>query len=92
MENFFLELQNNPEFKKEFADFMHKEEARISESFKVVYENLNKQVMNSIKAFAAEKGMTIQDSEAIQKKVTEQCRGIADQLNKAIIAQFAQQF
>ena len=92
MDNFVNELQNNPEFKAEFVAFMHTMEARIGDSFKVLYDNLNKEVMASIKAFADEKGMTLQDSEAVQAKVTAQCRAIADQMDKAIREQFAKQF
>jgi hypothetical protein len=88
MDKFIAELQNNPEFKAEFIAYMHKEEARISESFKVIYDNLNKQVMASIKAFADEKGITLQDSEAVSKQCAAQCRAMADQMNKLVIEQF----
>jgi uncharacterized protein with ParB-like and HNH nuclease domain len=92
MENFIKELQTNPEFKSAFAAYMHKEEARISESFKVIYDNLNKQVMASVKAFAEEKGMTLQYNEEAEKKCADQCKAMAAQMNKAIIEQFAKNF
>lgn len=85
-------LETDPEFKKDFLAHMHNAEARMNESFKIVYENLNKEVMASIKAFAAEKGMTLTDSEVVKSKVMEQCRAIADQMNKAIKEQFAAKF
>ncbi|MDO4732332.1 MAG: hypothetical protein Q4B50_02280 [Bacillota bacterium] len=92
MDKFVQELTNNPEFKKAFIEYLHGQEARFGESFKVIADNLNKQVMDSIKAFAEEKGMSLQDNEEVQKKVVAQCNTIADQLNKAIIEQFSKGF
>lgn len=92
MDKFVSELKNNLEFRKAFVEYMHAQEGRFGESFKVVADNLNKQVVGSIKAFAEEKGMTLQDSEEVQAQVSAQCKTIADQLNKAIIEQFSKGF
>ena len=89
MDKFVQELQNNPEFKKAFIAYMHKEEAQIADSFKTIYENLNKQITASVKAFAEEQGMTLQFNEDVEKKCADQCKEMAAQMNKAIIGQFA---
>lgn len=92
MEQFVEKFKNDPEFKKEFIAFMHNEESQVGESFKVIYENLNKQVMASIIEFAKQKDMKLEDSQAIQDLFKAQCKTMADQMNKAVIEQVAKAF
>lgn len=92
MDKFIAELRSNEALKREFVDFMHAEESKFGESMKVVYDNLNKQVMSSFKAFAAKKGIELKDSEAVQKKYTESCRSIASDLNKFVAQKIVESF
>lgn len=85
MDNLIAELKSNPELKREFVEFMHKEEAQFSASLKVVQDGLNKQVMQAFVDFAKQKGIAIKDSEKVKEEYTAACKKIAAELDKFIV-------
>lgn len=85
MEKLFKALRDDLEFREEFFAYAHEKEGHFAESFKVISENLNKQVQDTFVGFAQSKGMELQDSEIIKERMTDVCRKAAADLNQSMI-------
>ena len=88
MEQFFKKVKTDPKLRKEFFDYMHKEEKKNAARMKKFGSGLDAYVMSLIKDFAKSKKIAIKDSKAVQKQLKAVCTKIQAQLNSMIAKQF----
>ena len=88
MKQFVERLKNDKEFAAEFKEFMTGQNGKVKGGTKQVGEQLNKLVMNSIREFAASKGITLVEDEQESHALAALSKQICHQLDDMIVKSF----
>ena len=88
MKQFVERLSTDKEFAAEFKEFMTRKNEKVKEGTKQVGEHLDKLVMESIKEFAASKGITLQDDEQTKASLAGLTKQICLQMDDMIVRSF----
>ena len=89
MKEFINRLSSDKAFAAEFKAFLTTKNETVKQGTKQVGEQLNKLVMDSIKEFAASKGMTLKDDEQTAKSLAGLSKQICLQMDDMIVKNFA---
>ena len=89
MKKFVERLTSDREFASEFREFLTAKNDKVREGTRQVGEQLNKLVMDSIREFAASKGMTLTDDEQTAKSLAGLSKQICLQMDDMIVKNFA---
>jgi len=88
MKQFVERLKNDKEFAAEFKEFMTGQNGKVKGGTRQVGEQLNKFVMNSIREFAASKGITLTEDEQTSHALAGLCKQICNQMDDMIVKSF----
>ena len=88
MKQFVEKLKTDKAFAEEFKQFMMSKNDTIKQGSKKVQEQLNKVVMESIREFAASKGIELKDDEQIQGSMRQMTYQMCKQMDDMIVKQF----
>jgi len=89
MKQFVQRLSTDRAFAAEFREFMCGKDGKIREYTKEFGQLLNRRVMNSVREFAASRGIPLTDDEEVARTLAAVNRQLCRELDETVLRAFA---